>query len=68
MDYFIKHYEDLVGYKVSSVTKDTSDLVPFYGLVLTKNKQSKVAWVLQDPEGNGPGFLEINTNKLSAER
>jgi len=55
------NYEDLVGYTVSSVAKDTSDSMPVYGLILTKNKQSKVAWVLRDPEGNGPGFLEINS-------
>lgn len=59
MDYFIKHYKELVGYEVFAVAEDDSDSEPFYGLVLTKNKQKKVAWILQDPEGNGPGFLEI---------
>lgn len=26
-----------------------------------------VVWVLRDPEGNGPGFLEIDTSELKHE-
>lgn len=59
----------------SNVTYLTKQLTPFigativgfadddegtFGLIIQKGKQQKkVLWVLRDPEGNGPGFLEL---------
>ena len=65
--FWVKHYGKLVGWKISSVAyedqlDEDEDMFPegLYGLVLTKGKKKKIAWILRDPEGNGEGFLEIS--------
>ena len=47
----------LVGYKIlaTTITPDSSS----YGFVVEKGKSRKTCWVDCDPEGNGPGWLQI---------
>ena len=60
---FAEHYSQLVGYTVTGLAVDDSDEDnfgdPWMGLPLQNGKRTKIAWVLMDPEGNGPGFLDI---------
>lgn len=58
-DPFVKEYKQLTGKTVKRVvTSDMSggDSDAVYGLEFT---DGTVAWILCDPEGNGPGFLSI---------
>lgn len=56
-DYFRDEYKKLVGLKVTGVVKDSSDeFEELYGL---KMSNGTIVWILCDPEGNGPGFLDI---------
>jgi len=56
------HYKKLVGHKVTSVVIDDTKATvaefgqPVYGLQFD---DGKVAWIMSDPEGNAPGFLDI---------
>jgi len=64
--FWLEHYGNLVGWKISSVAIDKeadSDIFPegLYGLILTKGNKKKIAWILRDPEGNGKGFLEVES-------
>ena len=60
-DAFVKHYAQLVGWTIEQIATDEMDYgEELYGLVLTKGKSKKIAWILRDPEGNGAGFLEID--------
>lgn len=57
MDYFLKEYNKLVGHKIVEIIPDYSESPEcYYGLLLDNGD---VAWILCDPEGNGPGFLDI---------
>lgn len=58
MDAFEKEYSKLVGKTVKRVVNDGGHgmTAKVYGLQFT---DSTIAWILQDPEGNGPGFLEV---------
>ena len=49
--------KELVGYKIvdTVMTPDNDS----YGFVVQKGKAKKVCWVDCDPEGNGPGWLQI---------
>lgn len=50
--------EKLCGYTISETTCDPQG--ERWGLLLTHpDKDSVVAWVSSDEEGNGPGFLDI---------
>ena len=53
-----QHYGKVVGKTVAKVVMDAADhgVGEIYGLMFT---DGTVAWILCDPEGNGPGFLEI---------
>lgn len=63
LDAFEKEYGKLVGKKVVGTCKTPpEDGQEVYGLLFD---DGTVAWVLQDPEGNGPGFLEIEKVKLT---
>jgi len=46
------------GMTITDIVEDKSDLEigSVVGLVLDG---TTIVWVLRDPEGNGPGFLEI---------
>lgn len=55
--FMAKHYGQLVGRKIVEVTVDRSCFSdPLYGLELDDGSS---AYILCDPEGNGPGFLDI---------
>lgn len=47
----------LVGFKITGAALDKEN--ESYGLVLEKGKKKKIAWVDCDPEGNGPGWLQV---------
>lgn len=55
LDWFVKKYSKLIGKQVVQVAK-SDDEEPFYGLVFD---DGTVAWIQCDPEGNGPGFLQL---------
>lgn len=61
-DPFVRHLNQLRGKTVKEVIVDPSDLGigPIYGLSFTDGTD---AWIMCDPEGNGPGHLEIETPK-----
>lgn len=52
------HAERLCGYTISeTVCRPKEEM---WGLLLTHpSKESLIAWISRDPEGNGPGFLDI---------
>lgn len=68
VDHTRAHLEQLVGSKILSITEDGEG---WYGLVLERPIKSAapsrhiigseivVAWISRDPEGNGPGWLQI---------
>jgi hypothetical protein len=53
---YYDYYGKLVGKKVTRVIREEE----IYGLVFD---DETVTWILQDPEGNGPGHLEIQEPK-----
>jgi hypothetical protein len=55
--YLEKHLEPLVGHRIVEIIED-SDYADngFYGFRLD---DGTLVWVLMDPEGNGPGHLDI---------
>jgi len=59
-DPYMRHYGQLMGKRVVRIVKDDGaddfggDV--FYALVFD---DGTTAWILQDEEGNGPGFLDI---------
>ncbi len=67
-DIYVTHLNQLKGGTVQTVIVDRSAISefgqPLYGLQVgmpAAGQPAKVihAWILCDPEGNGPGFLEI---------
>jgi len=60
----INHLHQLKGKTVANVCYAPPDAVTFtpaiYGLEFT---DGTTAWILQDPEGNGPGHLDIEVKK-----
>ena len=59
-DPFFEQYRKLIGRRVVGVVKSPArrTMRELYGLAFDDRT---VAWVMCDPEGNGPGFLEIKT-------
>ena len=61
-EYMKKHLGSLVGLQVRELAIDDSEDTleefgaPVYGLIFS---DSTTAWIMCDPEGNGPGFLDI---------
>lgn len=55
----IEVYKGLIGRTIKDVVKDSEEdsYDTFYGLLLD---DGTIAWIQRDPEGNGPGFLQIN--------
>lgn len=53
---FMAEYSQLKGKTIKRIVVDNSDHENVYGLLFT---DGTIAWILCDPEGNGPGFLEI---------
>ncbi len=68
-DFHIEHLSQLKGGTVRDVIVDQAATAefgqPVYGLQLEisakpgRSSQILHAWILCDPEGNGPGFLDI---------
>lgn len=62
VDHVREHLKQLVGAKILGVvddgSKESHDRA--YGLRVKKiSGQFAIAWILRDPEGNGPGFLDF---------
>ena len=58
--YMRAHLGQLVGRKVIGLVKDPSDeFAPIWGL---RFDDGTMAFILCDPEGNGPGHLAIEKN------
>lgn len=55
-DFFLKKYEQLIGKIIVKIARSVEEDGTFYGLVFNDDT---VAWILCDPEGNGPGCLDI---------
>ena len=51
--YEVTYYGQIVGKRVSGLVTDGQET---YGL---KFDDGTIAWIMCDPEGNGPGFLDI---------
>ena len=59
IDPYLKEYSKLKGKTVRLVIRDSAPAElggTCYGLEFT---DGTLAWIMMDPEGNGPGFLEI---------
>lgn len=52
-----KYLERLVGMTVTGLVVDKSEFQD--GVWGLQFQDGSIAWVLQDPEGNGPGHLDI---------
>ena len=49
--------EQLIGFTITSPMEDPSK--EYFGFQCKKGKKVKNVWVNMDPEGNGPGHLNI---------
>lgn len=64
----VEYLSQLIGWRVDRIIKITVDTggyenEPRYGLVLTRQRNTTeqlFVEILCDPEGNGPGFLDIS--------
>ena len=58
-----QHYQQIVGATITGLAVDDTDNDfgdDIWALKLeTKNGRAAIAWIMADPEGNGPGFLAI---------
>ena len=63
----VEHLSPLVGKTVKELAVDPEgvDGEPVFGLAFT---DGTVAWIMCDPEGNGPGFLDLEKKKSLAEK
>lgn len=57
----VNHLKQLIGKGVVSLVASNHDDSGIYGL---KFHDGTIAWILCDPEGNGPGHLDITKSKL----
>lgn len=73
MDAFEKEYSRLKDMVVWDIVKDDEGIngEPLYGIVFRglpsrgwPKNQMRTAWIMMDPEGNGPGFLNIQDSKI----
>ena len=70
-NYMRKHLQQLLGKTVTAlVVDDTPDTLddfgePLWGLKFT---DGTVTWIMRDPEGNGPGFMDIMPPELCGTR
>ena len=58
----VRYYSTLIGKTVKTVVMNRCLGQTTYGLEFT---DGTIAWVDCDPEGNGPGFLDIQAHKQS---
>jgi hypothetical protein len=63
-------YKEIVDYGITGVVMDDSEDQPVFGLILEKDRDQKIAWIMRDAEGNGAGHLDIdhNTNWIMREK
>jgi hypothetical protein len=58
------HYQKLVGRRITGIVAYRSHELdgekPIWGLELDDRD---IAWILCDPEGNGPGFLNVEPRR-----
>jgi hypothetical protein len=60
-EWITKHYGPLVGGKIVGIVYDTQEFgEPVVGLKVERDGHKTTAWILRDPEGNGPGHMEID--------
>jgi len=59
-----KHLAQLVGRTVIGLAMDNSD--PYGTVWALRLSGGKIAWIQQDPEGNGPGHLSIEDEAATA--
>ena len=58
-DVFYEHYKQFMGQAVVGICHDVEG--GMYGLKFRdKKKKETIAWIQCDPEGNGPGFLQVD--------
>lgn len=59
--YCLEQCKKLIGYQIVSICEDPEN--NSYGLMVEKidgpKTDAKLCWIDCDPEGNGPGFLQI---------
>jgi hypothetical protein len=58
----VRYYSTLVGKTVKAIVMNRCLGQTTYGLEFT---DGTIAWVDCDPEGNGPGFLDIHGRAVS---
>lgn len=54
-----KHYKYLVGKQITGLVESQDDGTGTGDTIGFELEDGSVVWILCDPEGNGPGFLEI---------
>jgi len=61
-DFMSAHLQQLIGLTVVAVVRDGghAHTDECHGLLFT---DGTIAWVMRDPEGNGPGFLDIQISE-----
>lgn len=63
--YLKKHLKQLIGGKIEALVEDPDD-DEYLGLaVRMPTGKLKIVWPLRDPEGNGPGHLDIQDNEVT---
>lgn len=62
-DFYAEHYGQLVGKKVVQIGKDDGEEFneAMYCLIFSDGTK---AWIMRDPEGNGPGHMDIEGPSL----
>lgn len=61
-DHLLAHLEQLVGgtvLGVAATSMDPLDRDRCSALIIEKDGEKKTCWIMCDPEGNGPGWLDI---------
>ena len=51
--------QSLIGGSIEGIIEDTASDYPFHGLLVINKGRRFHVWVQCDPEGNGPGHLNI---------
>ena len=65
LDSYRKHVEPLIGFRIIGVDVEESDFNPFTVLKVQRGDEKLDLVISQDPEGNGGGYLFIETNNLA---
>ena len=65
LDSYRKHVEPLIGFRIIGVDVEESDFDPFTVLKVQRGDEKLDLVISQDPEGNGGGYLFIETSNLA---